>query len=129
MWSTINATKSMSRLMVGLGLVLTTGFALSSEDLRPHFQAGAIGEQETLEHGSAQVSTAPYPAIQAGRLTYNLGTVCSAITPPTWRDSIVVPDGWTTTSCAQWAESISAAQYQLGYVTATGYTWCTNTCW
>ncbi|MDC0712442.1 hypothetical protein POL68_28530 [Stigmatella sp. ncwal1] len=40
--------------------------------------------------------------------------VCSAVVPSEWRDSINVPASWNANTCADWARSIGAADYQLG---------------
>lgn len=47
--------------------------------------------------------------------------VCSIIAPGNWRDTLVVPDGWTWHDCHSLRVTLGASQFQLGCVTNTGY--------
>jgi hypothetical protein len=59
------------------------------------------------------------PAVAAGPKPPPAGIaggqkVCSAVVPDVFRDSINVPASWTAETCAEWARSIRAQDYQLG---------------
>lgn len=40
--------------------------------------------------------------------------VCSIASPNNWRDSIVVPDGWTSSKCRDFSEAMGAEDFYLG---------------
>jgi hypothetical protein len=54
--------------------------------------------------------------------------VCSGYTPGQFRDSIVVSNGWSPTTCAGWAQSIGASTWQLGCLTENGFLWGSASC-
>jgi hypothetical protein len=49
--------------------------------------------------------------------------MCSAVVPNQFRDTIIVPQGWTVGTCSQWAGSIGATNFNLGCQTDTGFVW------
>lgn len=51
--------------------------------------------------------------------------VCSAVVQGNFRDSIVVSQGWSATTCAGWAWSVGATEWQLGCLWENGFNWGT----
>jgi hypothetical protein len=49
--------------------------------------------------------------------------ICSVVTPGNWRDTLVVPQGWTSSDCNSYRSSVSASAYQLGCITNSTYYW------
>ena len=47
---------------------------------------------------------------------------CSVVAPGgTWRDTVLVPSGWTSTDCNNFRASVGASVFQLGCMTHSGY--------
>lgn len=49
--------------------------------------------------------------------------ICSAVHPFDWRDTIVVPDTWKSSSCQNFAHSLGVGQYQLGCANTASFSW------
>lgn len=47
--------------------------------------------------------------------------LCSVIVGGNWRDTILVGDSWTASTCNNFRASIGATSYSLGCVTTSGY--------
>ncbi len=52
--------------------------------------------------------------------------VCSVTVRTSWRDTIVVPDGWTSATCDSWREAIGGTAFALGCITPTGFVMAVN---
>lgn len=46
---------------------------------------------------------------------------CSCWVPGNWRDTIMVPQGWTATTCSNWCTAMGATSSALYHITETGY--------
>jgi hypothetical protein len=49
--------------------------------------------------------------------------VCSAVVSGVFRDSIVVDNGWSATTCHGWAVSVGGTSWQLGCLFTNGFAW------
>lgn len=49
--------------------------------------------------------------------------VCSAVVSGNFRDSIVVNNGWSSTTCLGWVQSVGGTTWQLGCLFDNGFTW------
>lgn len=56
-------------------------------------------------------------------LTNSPHKMCSAITGGNWRDTIIVDNGWSLTTCQGWAASVSATSWQVGCLNTNGFSW------
>ena len=51
--------------------------------------------------------------------------MCSAYVSGEFRDSIAVPNEWTRGTCASWAATMGASDYQLGCIVGNSFSWGT----
>lgn len=51
--------------------------------------------------------------------------MCSAFISGEFRDSIAVPNGWSRGTCASWATTMGASDYQLGCIRESSFSWGT----
>lgn len=49
--------------------------------------------------------------------------LCSAVFPGNWRDTMVVPNSWSASTCARWASSQSATDWQLACSFTNNFSW------
>lgn len=47
--------------------------------------------------------------------------VCSAVNPPNWRDTIVMPNTASSAECRNFAASVAGTQWQLACMAASGH--------
>jgi len=52
--------------------------------------------------------------------------LCSGIVANNWRDSLVVPNTWTSAACLAYAKSVGATSWQLGCIGQNEIHWATQ---
>lgn len=123
------------RLSMLLPLVL--GFACdqgmgpnTEEDAELIAESEDSGEIDDLVDEEPTVARGSLPAagndltVEGGPIALT-GThkICSVIAGGAWRDTIVVPQAWTASTCNSFRSSVGAPSYQLGCITDGGTIW------
>lgn len=108
-------------------LISTTAFAFAIFGLTGSLTAcKTSGDSEwVLENGGAEKAESIRTATDQRALT---GThkLCSIVVSGNWRDTILVPDAWSSGMCVSFMGSLGGTSAQLGCVTNAGFSWGTG---
>ena len=85
----------------------------------------SANDSKSQAGGSVDLGAAFQPHTTPGVGTATPEKLCSAVHPLTfnWRDTVIVPDDWSSETCKTFAKSLGLSQYQLGCANSNSFSW------
>lgn len=108
-------TKFIGGITIGIGIVLVLGVFIWVQAVDPGVVTNpTFGPQDD----DVNFATEVYPQ-----------KICSIWVPFSWRDNMVVGDGWTAADCNSWRAAMGGTNYGLYCLLEDGYSLNSADCW